>query len=236
MQTEINILIGYILNLAVFLGIFYANIWRARDFPFLSQLLFSPQSNSTQYVVFNQTAVLDASGHLDEAKLAQEGVPYMAATFAAYVLTQNLAITATITHLILYNWDDLKSSWSFLSLSTLKSLAKPSTWMFWKEDVPAEGSEAEKDPHFQLMSSYKDAPDWWYGMVFLAAGVVGLICIYEAKSGMSWWAFIIADILAFILILFTGAQYGLTGFNLPVQPIIQMIGAYLEPGNPLTNM
>jgi len=73
-------------------------------------------------------------------------------------------------------------------------------------------------------------------MVFLLAGTVGLICIYEAKSGMAWWAFIVANILAFILVLFTGAQFGLTGFNVPVQPIIQMIGAYLEPGNPLTNM
>ena len=72
--------------------------------------------------------------------------------------------------------------------------------------------------------------------MFLVSGIVGLICIYEADSGMSWWAFIIAIFLASILILFTGAQAGLTGFSLPVQPIIQMLGAYLEPGNPLTNM
>ncbi|RFU28658.1 hypothetical protein B7463_g7691, partial [Scytalidium lignicola] len=236
LKTQVNTMIGYILNLAVFLGVFYGNIWRARDFPFLSQLLFSPQSNNTEYITFNQTAVLDSHGKLDEAKLAVEGVPYMAATFAAYVLTQNLAITATITHLILYNWDDLKSAWSFISIASLKSLAKPSTWMFWKQDLPTAETSEEKDPHYQLMLKYKDAPDWWYGMVFLAAGVVGLICIYEAESGMSWWAFIVANVLAFILVLFTGAQYGLTGFNLPVQPIIQMIGAYLEPGNPLTNM
>ena len=39
--------IGYVLNIVVFLGLYYSNIWRARDFPFLSQLLFSPSSNST---------------------------------------------------------------------------------------------------------------------------------------------------------------------------------------------
>jgi hypothetical protein len=229
-------MIGYVLCLATFLGVFYGNIWRARDFPFLSQLLFSPQSNSTLYVTFNQSAVLDQYGKLDEEKLAVEGVPYMAATFASYVLTQNLAITATITHLCLYNWDDLKSSWSFLSLSTLKKMTKLSSWTFWKKEEHTEEELSEMDPHYRLMLKYNDAPDWWYGMVFLASGVIGLICIYEAHSGMSWWAFIIATILAAILILFTGAQFGLTGFNLPVQPIIQMIGAYLEPGNPLTNM
>jgi OPT oligopeptide transporter protein len=223
--------------LAVFLGIFYGNIWRARDFPFLSQLLFSPASNSSGYITFNQTAVLDASGRLDEGLLAAEGgAPYMAATFAAYVLTQNMAITATFTHLILYNWEDLRSAFSFMSLSSLKNITKPSFWMFWKENEPTEEEINEMDPHYRLMLQYKDAPDWWYGLVFLLSGVVGLICIYEADSGMSWWAFIVAVLLASVLILFTGAQAGLTGFSLPVQPIIQMIGAYLEPGRPLTNM
>ena len=160
----------------------------------------------------------------------------MAATFAAYVLTQNMAITATFTHLILYNWEDLSSAFSFMSFSSLKNITKPSFWMFWKETEPTEEEISKMDPHYKLMQRYKDAPDWWYGLVFLISGIVGLICIYEANSGMSWWAFIIAIFLASILILFTGAQAGLTGFSLPVQPIIQMIGAYLEPGNPLTNM
>jgi hypothetical protein len=218
------------------LGVFYGNIWRARDFPFLSQLLFSPTSNSTKYVVFNQSGVLDRICNLDEAKLAVEGVPYMAATFASYVLTQNMAITATITHLVLYNWDDLKGAWSFMAWDNLKSLAKPSAWMFWKKTEDTKEELRDMDPHYKLMRHYKECPNWWYGIVLLISSAVGLVCIYEAHSGMSWWAFIVANILASIMILFTGAQFGLTGFSLPVQPIIQMIGAYLEPGNPLTNM
>ena len=117
-------MIGWLLCIVTFLGIYYCNIWRSQHFPFLSQLLFSPESNSTAYFVFNQTAILDAHGNLDPAKLAVEGVPFMAATFVSYVLTQNLAITATITHLILYNWDDLKSSWAFISVENFKSLGK----------------------------------------------------------------------------------------------------------------
>ena len=229
-------MIGYFLNIIVFMGIYYGNIWRARDFPFLSQLLFTPESNSTEYKVFNQTRILDDKGFLDPDKLAVEGVPYMAATFASYVLTQNLAITATITHLILYNWDDLKGSWSFLSFENLKKLRKPSTWMFWKEKQRDTEDLSKLDPHYALMLRYKDTPDWWYGLVLVSAAAVGLVCIYEADSGMQWWAFIVSISLASILILFMGAQAGLTGFHVPVQPIIQMIGAYLEPGSPLTNM
>ncbi|KAH8887176.1 OPT superfamily oligopeptide transporter [Thozetella sp. PMI_491] len=236
--TQWNTLIGYILNLFVFMGLFYGNVWRARDFPFLSQLLFSPSSNSSHYQTFNQTAVLRPDFSVDEDLLQKEGVPYMTATFASYVLTQNLAITATITHLILYNWNDLKSAWSFMSPESLRNLGKADTWKFWKSAPPEPTEEelAQMDPHYRLMLRYKDAPDWWYGMLFIVSFVVGIICIYKAESGMTWWAFIITMILATLMILFTGAQLGLTGFRVPVQPIIQMIGAYIEPGRPLTNM
>ncbi|KAM3084296.1 hypothetical protein ACMFMF_001653 [Clarireedia jacksonii] len=232
-----NILIGYVLCILVFLGVYYGNIWRARDFPFLSQLLFSPTSNSTSYVTYNQTAILDENGRLDPAKLEVQGIPYMAATFASYVLTQNLAITATITHMLLWNFNDLKNAWSFLSPANLRNIISPSFWKFWQPAPPLTEQEKQNlDPHYRQMLSYTDCPDWWYGLVLLLSTIVGLICIYAANSGMSWWAFIIATLLASILILFVGAQAGLTGFQLHVQPIIQMIGAYLEPGNPLTNM
>lgn len=160
----------------------------------------------------------------------------MAATFASYVLTQNLATTATITHFIIYNWDDLKSAWSFIAWDNLKSLAKLSTWKFWEKSKPTQEHMEKMDPHYKLMILYKECPDWWFGAVWLISATVGLICIYEANSGMTWWAFIIANLLACILILFTGAQFGITGFRISVQPVIQMIGAYLQPGNPLANM
>ena len=176
---------------------------------------------------------------VDDMLLQKEGIPYMAATFASYVLTQNLAITATITHLCLYNWDDLKSAWSFMAPGNwnFKSLTQLETWRFRKEAPEPSAEEQERmDPHQRLMLRYKECPIWVYGFVLLISIVVGLICIYEASSGMSWWAFLIAVAMASVLILFMGAQAGMTGFQLPVQPIIQMIGAYLEPGRPLTNM
>ncbi|EOO03914.1 putative opt oligopeptide transporter protein [Phaeoacremonium minimum UCRPA7] len=122
-------------------------------------------------------------------------------------------------------------NWNFKSLTQLE------TWRFRKEAPEPSAEEQERmDPHQRLMLRYKECPIWVYGFVLLISIVVGLICIYEASSGMSWWAFLIAVAMASVLILFMGAQAGMTGFQLPVQPIIQMIGAYLEPGRPLTNM
>ncbi|KAK8868122.1 OPT oligopeptide transporter protein-domain-containing protein [Apiospora arundinis] len=241
LTTHVNAIIGICLNVAVCLGMYYGNVWRAKDFPLLSQLLFSPKSNSTHYVVFQQNKILDADGVVDDLQVKGEGIPYMAASFAQYVLTENLAITATITHMLLYNWDDLKTAWSFISLSNLRKLARPETWMPWKKVNRGEPTEKEAerediDPHYRLMLKYKPAPDWWFGVIFLVATVCGLVCIQATDSGMQWWAFIIAIVMAWVFILFIGAQSAITGFGAPVTSVIQMIGAYMEPGEPLANM
>ncbi|KAK8090769.1 OPT oligopeptide transporter protein-domain-containing protein [Apiospora phragmitis] len=222
-------------------GMYYGNIWRAKDFPLLSQLLFSPKSNSTHYVVYPQNAILDAQGVVDDVQVEEEGIPYMAASFAQYVLTENLAITATITHMLLYNWDDLKCAWSSVTLANLRKLARAETWMPWKKEKKEkarekEGDEEGLDPHYRLMLKYKPVPDWWFGIIFLIAAAAGLICIQQTNSGMQWWAFLIAIGMAWVFILFIGAQVAITGFGAPVTSVIQMIGAYMEPGKPLANM
>lgn len=218
---------------------YYGNIWRAKDFPLLSQLLFSPKSNSTHYVVYQQNAILDSQGIVDDAQVQQEGIPYMAASFAQYVLTENLAITATITHMLLYNWDDLKCAWSGVTLAKLRRLVRAETWMPWKKQQKEGMSEEEKrdlDPHYRLMLKYNPAPDWWFGIIFFVATAAGLVCIQQTNSGMQWWAFLIAISMAWVFILFIGAQVAITGFGAPVTSVIQMIGAYMEPGKPLANM
>jgi OPT family oligopeptide transporter len=238
LQSIVNNFAGYILCIAVFLGVYYMNIWRAQDFPFLSQLLFTADSNFTSYVEFNQSAILDANNKVSPTLLADQGLPYFATTYATYLLASNLAITATFTHMLLWNYDDLKSGWSFLTPSYLKSLGTLSNWKFWQTDDKDNESvdSADIDPHYKLMLAYKEAPNWWYGMLLALSVLVSLICIYKAESTLPWWSFLIAALLSAICILFFGAQYGITGLSFIIQPLIQMLGGYLNPGYPVANM
>ena len=49
-----NSFIGYLGCTILFMGLYYGNIWRAQDFPFLAQQLLDGSSNSTNYVTYNQ--------------------------------------------------------------------------------------------------------------------------------------------------------------------------------------
>ncbi|KAE8444125.1 hypothetical protein EG329_000813 [Mollisiaceae sp. DMI_Dod_QoI] len=239
LQTLFNSFVGYVLCVGVFTGVYYGNIWRAQDFPFLSQLLFTGESNGTNFVTYNQTAILNSNGEVDPVLLAQQGLPYFAVTFALYILATNLSITATFTHLCLWNWDDIKSALDFMSFSNLKHFFSPWkwNWRFWTaKDSRSNIADTENDPHFRLMMAYKDAPDWWYGIVFVVCVALGFAMMYLTKSTLPWWAFFVACGLSCICILFFGAQYAMTGYQYNTQPVIQMIGGYLHPGFPKGNM
>lgn len=86
-----------------------------------------------------------------------------------------------------------------------------------------------------LRNGYRETPLWWWAAVLVAAFIVGLVCLYEMKSTLPWWGFIVATLLTTLFMLFFGAQMGITGFQFNIQPICQMLAGYLFPGRPLAN-
>jgi len=85
----------------MYIALYYGNVWNATQFPFLSQELFSQTSNSSAFVVYNQSAILNAANELDPSTLETIGLPFFSTTNASSLLTSNLSITATIVHILL---------------------------------------------------------------------------------------------------------------------------------------
>lgn len=172
-------------------------MWRGRDFPFLSQLLFTGNSNGSYYEQFNQTIILTADNTLNQTALDDYGIPYFTPTYMLSILTNNLAITATFTHMILYNWPVMKTALAMFSPYRLKRSLDPRNWnlRFYKatgERKEGEFDDPELDPHFRLMAAYKDVPNWWYAALLVISFIVGMVCIYEVQSTLPWWGFIVA--------------------------------------------
>jgi hypothetical protein len=205
------------------------------QFPFTGQALFTEQSTAQNYVRFNQTSILNKDNALDEDMLAKQGLPYFTGAFIITLISSNASITATFTHLFLFNYDEIKSAWSFVSKAK-RFIRNPNrSFRFWENSTDSRPKNTT-DPHVKLMMKYKDAPDWWYGVVFGVALFLGIIICYAAETALPWWGFLIAIVLSVNNILFFGAQYALTAWDIKTQAMIQLMAAYLFPGKPITNM
>ncbi|KAF2096568.1 OPT superfamily oligopeptide transporter [Rhizodiscina lignyota] len=240
-----NTLIGYLGCIMLFMALFYRNTWDARKFPFLSQFLFDDSSNGTFYSVYNQSDILDSNFEVDFDAMHAKGIPNLTATYLGYLITSAMGFTATFTHMLLWNWDDIKVGWAWAAPSALKkTFFNPSWYVFWKnQETPEERLERKMndpalDPHYKLMlrNLYPEVPLWWWGAILLVSWVIGIICLYVMKSTLPWWGFILALLFSIIFMLFFGAQFGITGFQFNIQPFCQMIAGYMFPGRPLANL
>lgn len=222
--TLTNAFMGFLICIALFLGVYYGNAWQAQAFPFLSQQLFSATSTSTLYVAYNQSAILDQNNELDPSLLEAAGLPSFAATYASYLLTTSLGITASVAHVLLFNTSAISK---VFRLPTLPRAGRNTS--------QAENPQ-KLDPHYLKMLQYKEVPTWWYVLIGLLSMVTGLACTYTLKSTLPWWGFSIACLLSFASTLFMGALSGVTGFDVPMSSVVQLLSGYIHPGKPVANM
>ncbi|KAJ1023205.1 hypothetical protein NDA16_003358 [Ustilago loliicola] len=247
LETMVNSLVGYLGCIILFMGMYYGNVFRGQDFPFLSQELFDTRSNGTNAFIYNQTAIMTPEFIIDETALKAQGLPWITTTYLAYLITSNLGLTACFTHMMLWNYEDIKAGWLWASPSNIKkTFSDPNWFKFWhKRTAEEEAAWAQEklddercDPHYKLMmkNGYKEAPLWWWGALLVISWAIGLICLYVMKATLPWWGFILSTLFTFVFMLFFGAQSGITGFSFNIQPICQMLAGYLFPGRPLANL
>ena len=187
--------------------------------------------------------MLNQNFEIDYDKLDAVGIPYLTGSYIVYLITSNMGLTATLTHMLLWNFDDIKAGWLWARPSNLRRVFKGDFWRFWANQESPEERLHRKindpllDPHYKLMlrNKYRESPMWWWGAVMIISWVVGLACLYVMKSTLPWWGFLLSTIITCLFMLFFGAQYGITGFQFNVQPICQMLAGYMFPGRPLAN-
>ncbi|KAG2138157.1 OPT oligopeptide transporter protein-domain-containing protein [Suillus cothurnatus] len=238
LKAQVSNLLGYILCMVVFVAVYYNNIWKAQNFPFLSQLLFYENGS-----LYDQTLILNSNYEVDPTLLAEQDVPYYSSTWVVYLLSQNLAsspngLGATFTHLLLWNRGGVCSAWAWMSPSGIKIIWANFDWKFWQADGmrKQDVDDDDIDPHYKQMLKYPDAPNSWYFVVFLLSFVIALVVLYKTDSTLPWWGFLVSLLLATFLILFLGALGAITGLAITTQTFGQMIGGYMLKGLPVANM
>ena len=108
--------------------------------------------------MYDQLLILNSNYEVDPALLAEQGLPYYAGTWVVYLLATNLGLAATFTHLLLWNRDDLRNAWSWMSPPEIRKQWqefrwKNINWKFWNDDGMREQPKEDEDidPHYAQM-------------------------------------------------------------------------------------
>ncbi|KAL1702605.1 OPT oligopeptide transporter protein-domain-containing protein [Schizophyllum commune] len=212
--TQLNEDIGICFTYILMCAVYYGNIWRAKQFPFMSQALFDETGEE-----YNQSAIL-TDGKFDPVKYEDVGPAFYSATNALGLITSNLAMGATAVHVFLFYWNDIK----------------PFVMSFnpWNK-----GHAIVHDEHFTAMKRYKKIPKWWWFTLLACAYAMAQATDYTGHSHFSWWALTVILIISlFFTTVYctTSALLGFKEFGGQLDGFYQMIGSYMVPGDPVANM
>ncbi|ETW80571.1 oligopeptide transporter [Heterobasidion irregulare TC 32-1] len=213
-QTQINSYIGMALGYIILTACYYANTFNGRNLVFMSTSLFGDDGGT-----YNQSAVLTSDHRLDPSKLAEIGLPRYTTSYTISQLVYNLSLGAAIVHVVLWYWSDLKRA-----LGGTR---------FLKTDLEID------DPHYKVMQKYPEVPQWWYLILFIGSLAVGIGCSYATGNGtvlMPAWSIIFFTLLSAIIAVALGFISATTGFNLSIKYAIQIIAAFIHPGQPIPVM
>jgi hypothetical protein len=213
-------------------AVYYGNIWRGQDFPFMSQAIFD--TNGNQY---NQTAIL-TDGRFDKSKYDAIGPAYFSATNALFLIVDNLSIGAALTGVFLFNWPELKPIIAMFDVRGLKARCT-NGWRFFLFGNGEVFDSENHDEHYLKMKAYKPIPQWWFVLLLICAFAMAQATNYAGKSGLPWWALTVILIIAFVFTVvysFLAAVLGFVQFVSGGTGLYQLLCSKLVPGNPVANM
>ncbi|GKT87580.1 LOW QUALITY PROTEIN: OPT family small oligopeptide transporter [Colletotrichum tofieldiae] len=119
-------------------------------------------------------------------------------------------------------------------ISTLVHVA-----LFYGKDIidrTRSATNEEADIHLKLMRRYKEAPEWWFMIMFGISFAFGMIASQVWNTHLTWWAYIICILIGAFFILPVGIIQAVTNQQTGLNVVTEMIVGYMTPGRPVAMM
>jgi len=205
--AEVNVFTGFfVLYWVVVPILYYTNTYYTVYLPLLTSYVYDRYGAR-----YNTTAILTPDLTFNETAYEQYSPLFLPVTFAmSYVLYFALSM-ALLTHTGLYYWKDIVGSLRRAKLD--------------KEDI-----------HFKLMKRYKEVPDWWYWAVIVVCTVFGIVAVEVYDEQLPIWALFIAILLPLLYVIPGGLVYAISGQQIAINVLVELVGGYIMPGKPFANM
>ncbi|KAK5050578.1 hypothetical protein LTR84_003860 [Exophiala bonariae] len=206
-HAHFNLLVGLVLVMIIpALGIAYSGAFYSDYLPINTSRTFD--NTATRY---NVTKILTPEFTLDLEKYKTYSPIFLAPTFFLNYGLSFAGLTASLVHTILFHRKEI--------------------WYRFKE-----ARNQEPDIHFKMMKKYPEAPDWWYGVLWVVAMAFGLATVLGFETNMPWWSFLLSCLLAFIFIIPLCMIYGMTNIQISLNVLSPFLAGYIIPGRPIGNM
>ncbi|KAH8116232.1 OPT oligopeptide transporter protein-domain-containing protein, partial [Phellopilus nigrolimitatus] len=202
-----NIAAGFVIFFWVLTPIlYYKNVWNSQFMPIMSRMSYDNKGQ-----IYDVDRILTPEATLDVEKYKNYSPLYLPTAFAVSYGLSFASITATIVHTILY---------------LRKSIM-----------VRIRGGIGERpDIHARLMASYKQVPDYWYFVIFVAMFAFGVVSIEVWPTQMPVWALTLALIIGFIYTIPIGIIQAMTNQQIAINVIAELVVGYALPGRPIAMM
>ncbi|WVQ64639.1 OPT family small oligopeptide transporter [Kwoniella botswanensis] len=188
--------------------LYYSNVWQSAHLPLLSSSTFDNQGKT-----YNVSRVVNKLTLDFELEKYKEYSPMYVSM--SYSLTYGLsfaAVTAVVVYTVLYNGKEI--------------------WARFKD-----AKHGGEDIHKRLMASYKEVPDWWYGVLTVVILGLGIFTTRYWDTGLPVWGFIVICFgMGVTLIIPEGILEGTTNQRIFLNIITELIAGYIWPGKPIANM
>ncbi|KAJ3495330.1 hypothetical protein NLG97_g3470 [Lecanicillium saksenae] len=212
--STFNLFIGMFFSMFVVMAIYFTNTWNTGYLPITSN---SPWDHFAKR--YNVTSVLDDKGIMDLEKYQKYSPPYLSAGNIVVYMFFFSIYTASITHAILYHRVEI-------------SMGIKELWNTVRRKKDSEDGRV-LDVHNRLMKSYKEVPEWWYGICLVFATAVGIAGIVHYPTNTSPGTIFFGIALTLIFIVPTGIIYAMTGVQVSLNVLAEFIGGSWVEGNAL---
>ncbi|KAG5924925.1 hypothetical protein E4U42_004528 [Claviceps africana] len=111
--------------------------------------------------------------------------------------------------------------------------------LFYGKDVVNRARNSqydEPDIHMKLMRKYKEAPEWWFMVIFVVSFVFGMVACQAWDTHLPWWAYIVCILIGAVLFIPIGMVQAITNQQTGLNIITEMIIGYMMPGRPVAMM
>jgi OPT family oligopeptide transporter len=210
-----NIMAGFLLYMYVLVPIAYwNNLYDAKKFPLISSHTFDSTG-----ATYNVTRILNAETFdINMENYNNYSKIYMSITFAFEYGLSFAALTATISHVVLFHGKMIVEMWKKTTSSLKNQLG---------------------DVHTRIMKkNYEQVPEWWFVTILILMFMMALVACegFGKQLQLPWWGIILSLAIALVFTLPIGVIEATTNIRAGLNVITELVIGFIYPGKPLANV